>query len=118
MPVCSYLVIPREGADERLAKRLADLPHCDVARAEEGNVLLLVTDAPGPVEDRELRRTLEGLEGIHALILTFGEIDPDTEEADPLASERGKRRRLPVVDPGGLGLSGDPPGHASDREEP
>lgn len=112
MPVCSYLVIPEERTGRDLEGRIRALPGCDVARAVNANVLLLVTDTPGPAEDRALRRTLEGMEGIHALVLAFGEIDPDTEEGDPLTSERGRTsRRLPVVDPGGLGRGapGDPP---------
>lgn len=88
MPVCSYLVIPEEGAADALARRLASVPGCDVARAENRDVLLLVTDTPGPAEDRELRSTLGDIEGLHALVLTFGEIDPDTEEADPVGASR------------------------------
>jgi nitrate reductase NapAB chaperone NapD len=120
MPVCSYLVIPETGAVERLAARLAALPGCEVAPAENRDLLLLVTDTPDTETDRKLRRTVEDMEGIHALVLTFGEIDPETEEADTLAGRKGKRRRpFPVVDPGGLGLGGagvpEAPGPASPR---
>jgi nitrate reductase NapAB chaperone NapD len=119
MPVCSYLVIPEERAGDELTRRLAALPGCDVARAANLNVLLLVTDTPGPKEDRALRRTLEGLEGIHALVLAFGEIDPDTEEPDPLAADRGRRsRRLPVVDPGGLPQPRSGPPHPGSPDQP
>jgi len=101
MPVCSYLVIPERGAAEQVAVRLRSLPGCDVAPAENRGLLLLVTDTPGPEEDNALRNRLEGMEGIHALILAFGEIDPETHQGDPVAQGR-RRRRLPVVDPGGL----------------
>lgn len=108
MPVCSYLVIPEPGAGDVLANRLAALSGCDVVRAENRDVLLLVTDTPDPEADRELRDTVERLPGIHALVLSFGEVDPDTEECDPLTERRGKtrRRRLPVVDPSGLESAG------------
>jgi hypothetical protein len=55
-----------------------------------------------------LRRKVEALEGIQALLLTFGEIDPDTQIGDPVAigdsvtvGEHG--RRLPVVESTGRG---------------
>ncbi|GEM_PF-353080 len=120
MPVCSYLVVPQAGAGSELARRMAALPGCDVARAENRNVLLLVTDTPGPDEDRELRDTLESMEGIQALVLAFGEIDPDTKEADPLGGRRKKRRgrRLPVVDPGGLSIPPTPRPPSPDSDDP
>jgi nitrate reductase NapAB chaperone NapD len=103
MPVCSYLVVPAPGAADSVAERLSALPGCDMARSENRNVLLLVTDTPGPEEDAELRATLERMEGIQALVLSFGEIDAETSQADPLArDERRRRRPLPVVDPSGI----------------
>lgn len=85
MPICSYLVIPAEGATEGVRERLAGIPGCDVARAENRDVVILVTDTPGLEEEHELRSRLEAMEGIQALLMTFGEIDPDTDIADPLA---------------------------------
>jgi nitrate reductase NapAB chaperone NapD len=117
MPVCSYLVIPAPGALPRVEEALRALPGCDVTRAENRDLLLLVTDTPGPDEDAALRDRLEGTEGIHALILSFGEIDPDTAQGDPVGDGR-RRRRLPVVDPGGLGpgaLPRTPTPDATDR---
>ncbi len=109
MPVCSYLVIPEPECVDTLARDLDSLSGCEVARSENRGLLLLVTDTPGPDEDRELRRRIEGMEGIQAMVLTFGEIDPDTDQADPIRSEQkkgpksGRRgRRLPVVTPDGL----------------
>lgn len=103
MPICSYLVIAETGAIDDLARRLEAVPGCDVARAENRDLLLLVTDTPGPDEDATLRGRLERMDGIHALVLAFGEIDPATPQGDPVATWRkGGRRRLPVVDPGGL----------------
>jgi nitrate reductase NapAB chaperone NapD len=109
MPICSYLVIPEPGSGDSLARRLDALSECDVTPSRTGDVLLLVTDTPGPAEDRELRGRIEGMEGIQAVVITFGEIDPDTEEADPIRSGAKRKskstrgdRRLPVVGPEGL----------------
>jgi nitrate reductase NapAB chaperone NapD len=119
MPVCSYLVIPEPDSGEALARNLAALRGCDVTRATNRDVLLLVTDTPGPEEDEELRRSLEAMDGIRALVLAFGEIDPDTPEADPLARGRRRRgRRLPVVDPGRLGELEPAPGSPPDSGHP
>jgi nitrate reductase NapAB chaperone NapD len=131
MPVCSYLVIPEKGQGGHLTRRLGDLPGCDVVQARNQEVLLLVTDTPGPDEDRRLRSRIEALPGIHALVLSFGEIDPETEEADPVRASRQEERRrsrapkrvLPVVDPGGLPVDdlprvlGSPPSASSDPSD-
>lgn len=109
MAICSYLVIPEEGRAGSLAERLASLPGCDVVPARNRDLLLLVTDTDGPDEDEALRSRLEGMEGLQALVLTFGEIDPETEEADPVARTRKRRRkdrRLPVVDGRAQGTGG------------
>ena len=116
MPICSYLVIPEHGASQRVAGRLAALPGCDVVPAENRDVLVLVTDTPGFEEESALRREVEALDGIQALLLTFGEIDPDAPIGDPVAiddpvivceptssGERG--RRLPLIEPT---VRGDP----------
>ena len=112
MPVCSYLVIPERGRSAIVAERLRGLAGCEVAPARNRDLLLLVTDTPGPKEDAALRETLEGIEDIHALVLAFGQIDPETSEGDPLGARKGRRRKgrgegrpLPVLDPGGLGAS-------------
>jgi len=76
MTTCSYVVIPAEGAAETLTERLAALPGCDVARARNRDVLLLVTETSGPEEDHALRTLLERTDGVLALILTFGELMP------------------------------------------
>jgi len=89
MPICSYLVIPEEGATDRVRDGLAGVPGCEVERAENRDVLILVTDTPGLEEEGRLRSRVEAMEGIQALLLTFGEIDPDADIADPIAL--GKR---------------------------
>ncbi|NIP58536.1 MAG: hypothetical protein GWO00_11250, partial [Gemmatimonadetes bacterium] len=74
MPICSYLVIPEKGAAREVESRLGEIPGCDVIRARNRDVLILVTDTPGLEEESELRGEVEGLDGIQALLLTFGEI--------------------------------------------
>jgi nitrate reductase NapAB chaperone NapD len=103
MPICSYLLIPEDGASARVSERLAALPGCDVVEAENRDVLILVTDTRGFDEERALRRKVEAMDGIQALLLTFGEIDPDAPIGDPVrvgdpvaVDERG--RRLPVLE--------------------
>ena len=115
MPICSYLVIPEDGALAGVAERLTALPGCDVVSAENRDVLILVTETPGLEEESALRHRVEALDGIQALLLTFGEIDPDAPIGDPVAVGKrvtdGERaaggelvtdgehgRRLPVLD--------------------
>ncbi len=102
MPICSYLVIPERGAARRVERRLTDLSGCDVTRARNRDVLILVTETPGLEEENDLRERIEAMEGIQALLLTFGEIDPETPVRDPVSVGRNRRedrRPLPVVDP-------------------
>lgn len=97
MPICSYLVITEDGAAPRVARRLEELPGCEVTPAHNRSVLILVTDTPGLEEEHELRRRVEEVEGIEGLLLTFGEIDPETEVGDPVAigDRRGRRGSRP-----------------------
>jgi nitrate reductase NapAB chaperone NapD len=90
MAVCSYLVIPAEGATDAVMARLAALPGCETARAENREVILLVTDTEGPEQEEALRRQLESVEDILAMVFTFGEID---REAPPVQLGRGRSPR-------------------------
>ena len=74
MPVCSYLVIAAEGEAAAVAAQLTRLRGCEVTPAENGDVLILVTDTAGAAEDTDLRDHLGEIEGIQALLLTFGEL--------------------------------------------
>lgn len=88
MPICSYLVIPEEGATAKVRARLEEIPACLVVAAENRDVLILVTETGGLEAEEELRSAVEATDGIQALLFTFGEIDPDTEIADPIAVGR------------------------------
>lgn len=85
MPICSYLVVPEPGALESVNERLANLAGCEVEKAENRDVMILVTETSSLQEEHDLRSSVEAMTGIQALFLTFGEIDPDTEVADPVA---------------------------------
>lgn len=91
MPICSYLVIPGEGTLATVQSELAALVGCDVIRAENRDVLMLVTESTGPADEDRLRAEIEAVDGIDALLFTFGEIDPDTPARDPLASHMRRR---------------------------
>jgi hypothetical protein len=61
---------------------------CEVVPALNSDLVLLVTTTPDPTVDRDLRSRIESLPGVEALLLTFGEIDPDTPLGDPVAEAR------------------------------
>ena len=89
MPVCSYLVITESTAVDSVGSRLASHPSCQVTPARNRSVLLLITETDSPQEERHLRKWVEKSEGVVALVLTFGEIQPDPSN-EP-------QRTLPVV---------------------
>jgi nitrate reductase NapAB chaperone NapD len=74
MPICSYLVIPAAGETAAVMARLDALAGCEVVRAQNRELLALVTDTAGPAEERALRAAIEGIDGICAVVLTFGEL--------------------------------------------
>ena len=88
MPVCGYVLVPEAQGRAGLLDRLSSMPECEVVPAQNSDLLLLVTSTPGPAEDRDLRRRVESLPGLQALLLTFGEIDPETLQRDPLLEDR------------------------------
>lgn len=75
MPILSYLVLPVAGAADQVARRLAAIPGCEVARAENRDLLILVTETAGATEEQELQGALAELEGVRAVSLTFGDVD-------------------------------------------
>ncbi len=77
MPICSYLVFPGEGAFSEVSAHLAEMPGCDVLPVEDSDLMLLVTETDTAEQDAALHARIGALDGIKALVLTFGEIDPD-----------------------------------------
>ena len=92
MPVCSYVVVPSVGEAASVAAAMNALDGCEVVPAINSDVLLLVTETDNPSADAKLRERVEAVPGVQALLLSFGEIDPDTTEGDPVRRARGGRR--------------------------
>lgn len=92
MPVCSYVVLPRPGGEDDLAEELSKIDGCEVVRARNAHVLLLVTTTDSFDADVRLRRQVEALPDIEALLMTFGEIDAEATVRDPLSRGAGRRR--------------------------
>jgi nitrate reductase NapAB chaperone NapD len=87
MPVCSYLVIPRASGIEAAASSLAALPGCEVARAADRDLLVLVTETDGPEAEQALGARIAAVEEIESLLLVFGELGaPADDPDDPTAS--------------------------------
>ncbi|HSM04543.1 MAG TPA: hypothetical protein VK858_07965 [Longimicrobiales bacterium] len=84
MPICGYVVVPRKGELAGTAEALSRLEGCEVFPAENEDLLLLVTETESLEADAILRRSLRQSPGIQALLLTFGEIDPDAPVGDPV----------------------------------
>jgi nitrate reductase NapAB chaperone NapD len=87
MAVCSYLVIPAEGTTDTVMARLSALSGCEAARAENREVILLVTDTEGPEQETALRQQLDSVDDVLAMIFTFGDIDQEA----PLVQLGGRR---------------------------
>ena len=99
MVICSYLLIAERGRTASLADRLSALPGCEIARAENRDVLLVVTEAACAEDADALRDRVAAMDGVRALVLTFGEIAPEAGR-DPAPAD--DRRPLPVVEPSPL----------------
>jgi nitrate reductase NapAB chaperone NapD len=74
MAICSFVVIPAPGAAPAVARSLANLPGCEVFPAENRELLVLLTETADG-EGEGLHRALAEVEGVQALLLTFGEIE-------------------------------------------
>lgn len=77
MPICSYLAMPVAGEAEGLSARLGALPGCEVVRATNRDLLLVLTETGSRDEEEALRSDILSTRGLAALVLTFGEIDAE-----------------------------------------
>ncbi len=75
MPVFSYLAYPVNGAKDALLDELASLEYCEATPAENENILILVTDTPDDVKEKELQKKLKSLKSLESLGMTFGHTD-------------------------------------------
>lgn len=79
MPICSYLVFPKPGAESTLAQTLTGLPGCELIPAENrDDVMVLVTETQSKSDAKELEEKLKEIQDIQCLVLTFGEVAPET----------------------------------------
>jgi nitrate reductase NapAB chaperone NapD len=77
MPVCSYVVIPEPGATQAVQERLSSLPGCETVRAENREVILLVTDTNSAAQEEQLRRRVQATPGILTVVLAFGDLEDE-----------------------------------------
>jgi len=76
MPICSYLVFPKPGAEPKLLQTLNALPGCDAMPAENrDDVMVLVTETESKADANDLEESLKNIEDIQCLVLTFGEVE-------------------------------------------
>jgi nitrate reductase NapAB chaperone NapD len=85
MPIFAYLAMPKKGAKETLSAELAALPHCEIIPADNKDILVLVTDAPSDIEERNLQNQLQKIPSLQSLSMTFGcsdELQPERERGN------------------------------------
>jgi nitrate reductase NapAB chaperone NapD len=74
MVICGYVVLTDLAAAGSLAAHLGAVPGCDVVPSAAAEILLLVTEAEDAEGDAALRRRIEEIDGVRALLLTFGNV--------------------------------------------
>lgn len=80
MPICSYVVYPTDGNKSVLEQRLQSMDECEVDRATNRELLLLVTDTSDLEHQKELEENLKSIDEIESFAQTFGEIKPEEGE--------------------------------------
>lgn len=83
MPICSYLVSPVNERENELRERLTQFSECELERAENRDLYMLVTETEDMEHQKELEDRLNQVESIDWLMQTFGEICPE-EGGDPI----------------------------------
>ncbi len=83
MPVCSYLVSPVSEQSAAFREAMDEMPECEVERAENRSLYILLTETEDFEHQKELEERLKDVESIDWLMQTFGEIAPDSQE-DPI----------------------------------
>ncbi len=75
MPVFSYLAYPEENKKKQLINELNSLEYCDVSPADNKDVIILITDAPDAETDKALQQTIQALDSLQSISMTFGHTD-------------------------------------------
>mgnify|MGYP001608651925 CR=1 FL=1 len=76
MPICSYLVYPVAGKAGELRQTLESLPGCEVKVADQGHMLILVTETSDEHREEELQEQLTSIPSIQCLAMTFAHLEP------------------------------------------
>ena len=77
MPVCSYLVYPEEGKAASLLNHLNTLPCCEATKADNEDLIILITETDSKQDDEFLQNTLKEIPEITGMALTFGQLQTD-----------------------------------------
>jgi nitrate reductase NapAB chaperone NapD len=72
MPICSYLLTPRQGKLTTVQDSLAQLPGVEVYAADDRELLVVVTETADQVQEDDLNEKMNAIEGIDCLALSFG----------------------------------------------
>lgn len=72
MIVKSYLVFPVEGQMVELISALEAMPECEVTKATNRNLVVLVTETDSEAAEKELEAALNEIPFLHALTLVSG----------------------------------------------
>jgi hypothetical protein len=81
MPIKSYLAYPVRGRRNELAAALRRLPGCQVVRAINRELLVLVTDTPDERAEEALARALAGVSALEGLGLVAALADAEIDDA-------------------------------------
>ncbi len=80
MPIFGYVAIPEKGKLDTLCIELQATQHCEVIRAENREILILVTDTPDEPTEKALKEKLKAIKHIQSLSMTFGYNDEHQNE--------------------------------------
>ena len=72
MPICSYLLTPRQGKLDVVIKALTQLPEVEVYPAQDRELLVIVTETASQEQEDSLNDRMNAIEGIDCLALSFG----------------------------------------------
>jgi nitrate reductase NapAB chaperone NapD len=76
MPIKSYLVYPMPDRVAELEASLRAFPECEITRAENQDLFVLVTDTPDEGAEKELERQLRRVDALQCLALVAAYRDP------------------------------------------
>ncbi len=77
MPVKSYLLYPMPERAAELESTLASWPECEVVRAENQDLFILITDTPDEAAEKQLEARLRSVEALQCMALVAAFRDPE-----------------------------------------